>query len=96
MNLRRVVKSARAGEPFAARNAVRVRWVAGAVLVVPIITPVATWLLDRTIDSDPAVHVMPKVPAAWWMMLVVGFGLLALAEVFRQGADLRELERSTI
>jgi hypothetical protein len=95
VNLRRVVKAARARDPFAAHNAGRLRWVAGTLLAVPVVIVAGTWALDRTVDSDPAVHVVMPGPA-WWMMLTLGLGVLALAEVFRHGAELHELERTTI
>jgi hypothetical protein len=62
---------------------------------VPVVIAGGTWLLDRTIESDPAVHVIARGPS-WWMMVLLGFGILALAEVFRQGAELHDLEQSTI
>lgn len=95
INLRRVVQAARVGEPFHPRNVARLRWLAGAVLVFPVVTDVMTRVLEWRLDADPPVHVLTPGPS-WWVYVIVGLGLLALAEVFREGAALRELEQTTI
>jgi hypothetical protein len=95
VNLRRVVGSARRGDPFDARNVVRLRWMAGAVLGFPVVATAMTQSVETTLDLSPPVEVTSWGPS-WWLFLLIGLGLLALAEVFRAGSELRELERSTI
>ena len=95
LNLRGVVGSALRGDPFVPANAVRLRWLAAAVLAVPLVTSSSSRLLSRTLDADPAVAVASYGPS-WWAVLVIGFGLVALAEVFRAGSHLRAFERETV
>ncbi len=95
VNLRRIVRSTRSGRPFDARNAVRLRWLAVAVLVFPVVGFAVRWAMTETLDTDVALRVTTTGPS-WWILLVIGVGLLALAEIFRAGADLEELERGTI
>jgi Protein of unknown function (DUF2975) len=95
VNLRRVVRSARAGEPFTRKNVGRLRIVAITALALPAVSFVMTRILDSTLDVMIPLHVtIPGV--SWWVFLVIGVGLLALAEVFREGAELQELEHATI
>lgn len=94
-NLRRVVAAALAGEPFHARNVGRLRWVAGTVLLFAALSQMFVRLIERSLDTTEAVTpIFTGTP--WWILVVVGMGLLALAEVFRVGSDLHELERSTV
>jgi hypothetical protein len=57
VNFRRIVGAARAGDPFDARNAGRLRWVAASAALIPLVTEVAGRMIDRTLDVDPAVSV---------------------------------------
>lgn len=94
-NLFRIVRAAADGDPFAPSNATRLRVIAAAVLAVPVVGGVTLRLLDTTLDSDPPVT--PLSPGlAWFGFVVVSLGLFALAEVFRQGADLRQFEIETV
>lgn len=95
MNLWRVVRSAGAGNPFSTRNVIRLRWLAGSVLAMPLVAEVATRLIDRTLDVDPPVSVMTPGPG-WPALLIVGLGLVALSEVFGSGSELRKFEEETI
>jgi hypothetical protein len=52
-------------------------------------------VVESRLDVKPPVQVLTPGPS-WWVYVVVGLGLLALAEVFREGTALRELERATI
>jgi hypothetical protein len=95
LNLFRIVRAAADGDPFAPSNAGRLRVIAAAVLAVPLVGGVTVQLLDTTLDSDPAVT--PLSPGlAWFGFVVVSLGLFALAEVFRQRADLRQFEVETV
>lgn len=95
INLQRVVRSARADRPFHPRNPVRLRCLAGLVLAGPLVAWAMSRSLDAVLDTDPPMHVAMHGPG-WWFTLIVGLGLLALSQVFAEGARLRELERTTI
>ncbi|HSP29487.1 MAG TPA: DUF2975 domain-containing protein [Ilumatobacteraceae bacterium] len=95
LNLFRIVRAAADGDPFAPSNAGRLRMIAATVLAVPVVGGVTVQVLDATLDSDPAVT--PLSPGVAWLgFVVVSLGLFALAEVFRQGADLRQFEMETV
>jgi hypothetical protein len=95
VNLRRLVRSAVDGRPFASENPGRLRWLGAAVLSVPIVTGLGNAILARTIELDVPFSVSVD-RANWLTLLVVGVGLFALAEVFAEAARLRELEETTI
>lgn len=92
--LRGVVRSARDGNPFDERNASRLRRLAGVIIATPLLVGLLNRLLESTFDSE---LVTPRLARADTVPLVlIGVGVLALAEVFREGAALRDLEASTI
>lgn len=91
--LRRVVASARAGDPFDAQNIARLRVLALCIVMIPAVTQIAVRLLDHTL-VDPSVS--PVGGSNWWIYVVAALGVLALSEVFREGTSLRQLERETI
>jgi hypothetical protein len=93
--LRRIVRSSRRGNSFDRANVQRLRLVGALVLAWPIVLAAAAEALDATIDASPSVDPMMPGPG-WWIPLLMGLGLLALAEVWREGVELRELERETI
>ncbi len=94
-NLRRIVQTARAGDPFDPRNANRLRWIAGLGVAAVIVARVTAAIVNHTMEADEPMHV--RIPTPGWLLVVTAvLGLLALAEVFREGAALRELERTTI
>lgn len=95
VNVRRIVRSALAGRAFDAGNVARLRWLALAVLTFPLVTRVTFWALDARIDVDPPVHLLTPGPN-WWVYAIGGVGVLALAEIFREGSRLRELEEATV
>jgi hypothetical protein len=95
LSLRGVVRSARRGDPFVAANVRRLRTVAAAALALPVVARIATWVVDGTLDSDVDLRVSSWGPDGW-TCVVVAFGLLALAHVFREGVALRELEQGTV
>ena len=95
VNLRRIVHSAQAGDPFDRRNVIRLRIVAACVLGFWVITSITTRLLARTLESAIPVHVSIG-GASWLVCLPAGLGLLALAEVFARGTELRDLEKATV
>jgi hypothetical protein len=96
VSLRRVVRSALSGNPFDARNAGRLRWCGLALLSVPVTGWVSAMLLAAPVDESlPGVRAVPSGPD-WGVYVLVGVGLLALAEVFRSGAVLQDLEMRTV
>jgi hypothetical protein len=95
LELRLLLASARQGEPFTRANVHRLWWVAGVALS----WPGVDWLLTRGINAT--IDVRPAVTMSWpgpgfWTSVLVGVGLLAIAEVLREGVALRELELSTV
>jgi hypothetical protein len=95
VSLRRIVQTARAGDPFDPRNANRLRWIAGLGLLAVVVVRVASAVVEHTLEADEPIHIRLAGPS--WVLVLTGLlGLLALAEVFREGAELRELERATI
>lgn len=95
IKLRGVVRSALRGDPFVPANVARLRWLAACVLTLPVVAWLGTRMLNHTLDVDPTVTVLSRGPSGW-TVLVVGFGLLALAEVFGKGSDLRQFESETV
>jgi hypothetical protein len=93
INLRRLVASARSGDPFDPSNVARLRMVGVCIGTVPMMLWLTTLLLDRTLDVDPSVTPVSD-PRVW--LVVLALGLVALAEVFREGTVLRRLERETV
>lgn len=95
VNLRRIVASATEGEPFDGRNVRRLQAIASVLLVAPVLAYAGTRLLNATFDQSSIMTVEVSSPG-WWVFVLGGLGALALAEVFRMGSDLRELERHTV
>jgi hypothetical protein len=95
LNLRGVAASVAAGEAFDRRNIVRLRWVGATVLAFPICAQLIEYLVDRALDHPLPVSIDLRIPG-WWVFAIIGLGVLALAEVFGEGARLREFERETV
>jgi hypothetical protein len=95
LNLRGVAASVGQGDAFAPRNVARLRWVAAAILVFPVCIRVAERVLVRALDHPLPVSVDLRGPS-WWVFALIGLGVLALAEVFGEGARLRDFERATV
>lgn len=94
LSLRGVVRSARDGDPFARRNVNRLRRVGGVIVAFPILVTVINRLLDASFDSELVHPYIGRVGLA--PLVVVGIGVLALAEVFRYGTELREFEAAAV
>lgn len=95
VNLRSIVRAAVARRPFDARNVGRLRRLGGAVVAFPAVGVLMHRGLEVTLDVDPPVDLAGVGPGGW-AYVVTGLGLVALAEVFREGARLRELEDATV
>lgn len=90
-----IVEAARSGDPFCEENASRLRWLAAVVFVAPVALAVFARVIDVVVDTPYAVDLSPgSVP--WAPCLFAAVALLALAEVFGEGARLREIDRTTI
>ena len=92
---RRIVRSARDGAPFEARNVSRLRLLAAMFAAIPVGAEVSRRLLQSTVDADPRVTISIQSPD-WGIYLLVALVLLALAEIFREGTALRELDEQTV
>jgi len=91
-HLRRIFQRVRAGEPFDAENAVRLRWLGFLLLagaVVGSVAGVATSLAVRSGLASGEV-VVPATLGVDLSLVFFGLVLLALAEVFRRGTDLED------
>jgi len=92
--LRGVVRSARDGNPFDERNIGRLRRLAGVIIATPLLVGLLNRLLESTFDSQIVTPRLARVDTV--PLVLIGAVVLALAEVFREGAALRDLEASTI
>lgn len=93
--VRRVVHSARVGDPFNRANVARLRCLAAVVVAIPAVG----WLLNRRLEQTFDVTYESKIEVVNFgvaPVLIAALAVLALAEIFREGANLRELEQSTI
>jgi hypothetical protein len=95
VSLRRIVRSARDREPFDHRNVGRLRRLGGVAIAAPIVVWASSRAFEATVDVEERFSLRPE-GMGFWPWLTAGLGFLALAEVFREGAALRDLERSTI
>lgn len=93
--LKRVVSSALVGQPFAVENVRRLRLSGGLALTIPITDLAVDLGLRRWVEVGSRITLEPDfVP--WWPFVVLGLGLLGLAEIFRAGSELREFEQLAI
>jgi hypothetical protein len=94
-SLRRIVAVAVAGSPFAPGNPRLLRRVGWAIVAVPVVDIVGSWLLRRSVDLD--IGFDPNIGGApAWLLLAIGVGVLALAEIFAEAGRLQEFEQATI
>lgn len=92
---RRIVRSARDGDPFDPRNVARFRWLAATVLVAWLVLEAGERILTRTLDVDIPVEAS-LTQTGVLPVLGVTLGLLGLSEIFRAGSELRAFERETV
>jgi hypothetical protein len=92
--LRAIVNAACDGDAFDARNVGRLRRIAAVLIAVPVVGAACNRLIVAAFDSDVVTPHLTRPGVA--PFVIAGIGALALAEVFREGAALRELEQSTI
>ena len=94
LSLRGVVRSARDGNPFDRRNVGRLRILGAVLLAVPVVIGICNRLIEGAFEADALHPSLARVDAL--PVIVAAVGAFALAEVFREGAALRELEQTTI
>ena len=96
-HLRRIFQRVRDGAPFDAHNALRLRWVGLLLLALAVLAGVAElatslivrgWLARNDITVSTGLHIN-----GW--LVFVALVLIALAEIFRRGAEL-EHEQSLV
>ncbi len=88
--LRQLFRSVREGTPFDATNAVRLRWLGLLLLALAILNTVAGAAISLAVRGAVADGSV-RVPASLnvdMTMVFVALVLLALAEIFRRGAEL--------
>lgn len=92
--IRRVVETLVLGDPFRPENVDRLRWIGAGLIVLELATDALRWLLAQLAQSNPTRHPGESWfnPTAWFAVLVV----FVLAEVFREGARLRQEAELTI
>src|SRR2546421_83184 len=78
VNLRRVVRTARDGEPFDPRNARRLQWLAIVVVAAVVVARASAVIINHTIEADVPVHISMPGPTLLTVLVVV-LALLALA-----------------
>jgi hypothetical protein len=96
-HLRRIFQRVRAGAPFDAQNAIRLRWVGLLLIALSLLNGVAELVTSMVVrqglaGGSVAVAGGLRIEAPF---LLVALVLLALAEIFRRGAEL-EHEQSLV
>ena len=94
-----ISSSMRAGNGFTTGNSRRVRRLGMVVLAYPALTFLGRLLLRQMVDAldlaGPPVSVDVGV-ADWWVWVLFGLLLVAIAELFADGVALQELDEATI
>ena len=92
--IRRIVDTLIMGDPFRPENVSRLRWIGAGLVVLEIATDGLRWLVAHLPQSHPTTRAGESWlnPTAWFAVLVV----FVLAEVFREGARLRQEAELTI
>lgn len=92
--IRLIVETLIMGDPFRPANIGRLRWIGAGLIVLEFAADGLRWLLAHVPQSHPAPHTGESGfnLTAWFAVLVV----FVLAEVFREGARLRNEAELTI
>lgn len=93
--LRRIVVSARDGEPFAAANIRRLRLAGACALAVPVVSEATERSLIRVVEVGTAIELQPTL-LPWWPFVLLAAASFALAEIFRRGAELHDFEQLAV
>lgn len=91
-HLRRMLRRLRDGEPFDIENAVHLRWLGWLLIAAHSVGAVVWFVLSSTaIHALTASNVTLHAPLALDLrVILMGFALIALAEIFRHGAELED------
>jgi hypothetical protein len=91
--LRRILSTLAEGDPFVPENGPRLTRIAMAIAAIEIIRTLATLIIDATVDLGDHYVASISFNLTVWGAVVV---LFVLAQVFREGARLREEQKMTI
>ena len=97
-HLRRILQRVRAGEPFDATNAPRLRWLGLRALAFAVVTGVAEFVTSLAVRSG-LISERVAVPLGFSLdgsVVFFGIVLLSLAEIFRRGAELEDEQSLTV
>ncbi len=97
-NLRQVVKTALAGEPFAPANSHRLRRIGFIILTVTLVAPLIEYQLGRYLLEQLSIEGLTLSPALRFSKdwLLGGLLFLVLASIFRHGTGLEEERALTV
>ena len=93
--LRRIVVSARDGDPFATANIRRLQVAGCCALAIPVVSEATERALVRVVEVGTAVRLDPTL-LPWWPFVLLAAGSFALAEIFRRGAELHDFEQLAV
>ncbi|HEU5083170.1 MAG TPA: DUF2975 domain-containing protein [Acidimicrobiales bacterium] len=93
--LRRIVVGARDDRPFSAENVRRLRVAGLCALGIAVAGDATERVLAHVVDVGTAVRLDPEL-LPWWPFVLLAAGALALAEIFRRGAELHDFEQLAI
>lgn len=90
--IRRIIETLVIGDPFRPENVGRLHWIGAGLVLLELASDALRWLVAQT--PHPATRAGESWfnPTAWFAVLVV----FVLAEVFREGARLRQEAELTI
>lgn len=97
-HLRRIFQRVRGGVPFDAANALRLRWLGLLLLAIAVLNGVAESVAALAVRGSliaEGVKVPLGISVDGWVLLFALL-LLALAEIFRRGAELEEEQSLTV
>jgi len=94
-SLGRVVTETMAGHTFSDESPASLRRLGIAILAVPAIGLIGTFVINRTIETDVPISVAFSGTSTW-VLIAVAVGVFALAEIFGEAVRLREFEELTI
>ena len=91
-HLRRIFQRVRAGAPFDAANALRLRWLGLLLLAVAVVNGVAELVTSRAVRAglSSGSITVPRGLHVDLSAVLVALVLVALAEIFRRGAELED------
>ncbi|MCP4149285.1 MAG: DUF2975 domain-containing protein [bacterium] len=105
--LRKLIDSLKAGTPFIKENARRLRWIGWTIIVFRLFLWAYNWIIEGLLDlrlmvaenpliSDVSDGDMIRFNPTSFSLIVVGLIVLAIAEVFKAGTEMKEEQELTI